>query len=147
MIDSIVGCTGPFNILWTTGDTTLSVNDLPAGSYSVNMVGPDCDLNANIVIGNVVDGPCELVIYNGITPNGDGWNDQWVIENIDLFGANKVSIFNRWGQLIWSAENYNNATVVWAGKDSEERELPDGTYFYVIELTSETYKGYVELTH
>lgn len=146
MIDSIVGCTGPFQILWSTGDTTLTVFGLPAGLYTVNVTSSDCDLDMDIEIFNETDGPCQLTIFNGITPNGDGHNDQWIIQNIELFGPNTANIFNRWGQLVWNVDDYNNTDRVWKGQDNDHRDLPDGTYFYVLELSTKTYKGYVELT-
>jgi gliding motility-associated-like protein len=61
---------------------------------------------------------------------------------------NKVTIFNRWGDLVFTVNNYNNTTNVFSGKNSNGNELPSGTYFYRIEYTagnrpSET--GYLSL--
>lgn len=66
--------------------------------------------------------PDELNIPNGITPDGDGLNDTWKIENCENC---EVYIYNRWGSLIYESNNYDNS---WNG-DSH----PAGAYYYVIE--------------
>ena len=79
------------------------------------------------------EGPSEcIVIHNVITPNGDGLNDHWVIDCIELYPGNSVQIFNRWGDRIRSYQNYDNTTTCWEGTDSEGRPLPVGTYFYFL---------------
>lgn len=79
---------------------------------------------------------CDIHIYNGITPNGDGKNDEWWIDGISSFPKNNVSIFNRWGDNVWVGKNYDNVKIVWQGNDSSGQKLPSGTYYYVIELLS-----------
>ncbi|MBN8678467.1 MAG: gliding motility-associated C-terminal domain-containing protein [Chitinophagales bacterium] len=73
-----------------------------------------------------------LQVYQGISPNGDGKNDVWLIPGIEQYPNNVVQIFNRWGNLVYEQKGYTNNdpwTGQWNGK-----ELPDGTYFYLIEL-------------
>jgi gliding motility-associated-like protein len=91
--------------------------------------------------------PCDLLFYNMITPNGDGSNDTWVIENIELedYITNDVSIFNRWGQIVWKGSNYNNADVIFSGKSSSGEVLSDGTYFFEFRAGTYEYKGFVEV--
>lgn len=68
------------------------------------------------------------VPYNaGFTPNGDGVNDTWEIPCLELF-TNRVQVYNRWGQLVYEAENYDNS---WDGTNVGQ-VLPDATYYYVI---------------
>ncbi|MCB9203587.1 MAG: gliding motility-associated C-terminal domain-containing protein [Flavobacteriales bacterium] len=70
-----------------------------------------------------------IVFPDGITPNGDGINDTWIIDNIDLFDDAIVEVYNRWGQLLFqSAPGY---PVPWDGK-FKGKDLPVGTYYYVI---------------
>jgi len=88
---------------------------------------------------------CALTIYNIITPNGDGANDKWVIENIDTAPNITVTIVNRSGQTVWKSDQYDNQTVVWEGKDTKGRDLPNGTYYYLIEAQGQQLKGFVEL--
>jgi gliding motility-associated-like protein len=73
-----------------------------------------------------------IVFFNGITPNGDGKNDDWTIANIDLFPNNQVEIYNRWGDLLLQQAPYNNS-IPWTGLYKNE-ELPVGTYYYIINL-------------
>jgi len=86
--------------------------------------------------------PCGLVIYNSVTPNGDGLNDFFLIDqsNNDNCAKNiKVQVFNRWGVKVFETNDYGMNGNVFSGyssgrltlKDSEY--LPSGTYFYIIE--------------
>jgi gliding motility-associated-like protein len=69
-------------------------------------------------------------IPNAISPNGDGVDDTWQIDNIELYPENTVNIFNRWGDKIFSAENYSRANE-WRG-DIKGQPAPVGTYYYVV---------------
>ena len=89
-----------------------------------------CRLSRNISV-QVRDQVQNLVfIPNVLTPNGDGFNDTWRIDNIQLFPQNKVRIFNRLGDLVFQSEYYNNT---WDGTFAGGR-LPAGTYYYVLDL-------------
>jgi len=81
----------------------------------------------------------ELIINNILTPNSDGKNDTWNINKIDLISSCTISIFNRWGKLVWWQENsYNNQ---WTGKNLNGNLLPDGTYYYTIVSETQKYSG------
>ncbi|NML65247.1 T9SS type B sorting domain-containing protein [Hymenobacter sp. RP-2-7] len=69
-------------------------------------------------------------IPNAFTPNGDGRDDTWQIEFIEQYPENTVSVFNRWGNRIFSAENYSRANE-WRG-DINGQPAPVGTYYYVV---------------
>jgi gliding motility-associated-like protein/uncharacterized repeat protein (TIGR01451 family) len=86
-------------------------------------------------------------IPNAITVNGDGQNDTWEIENIESFPNAEFLIYNRWGNLVWKSTGYLKS---WDGTNYRNGEvLPDGTYFYIINLNSqiytEPYSGYVQV--
>jgi gliding motility-associated-like protein len=91
--------------------------------------------------------PCELVFHNFCTPNGDGSNDFWLIENIDVadYAINEVIITNRWGAQVFLMKNYDNATRQWNGQDNGGQQLPDGTYFYTVRIGEAVHNGYIEL--
>ncbi len=74
----------------------------------------------------------KVLIYNGISPNGDGKNDVWHIAGIELYPDNEVRIFNRWGNLVFEQKSYTNQHA-WDGTWNGHY-LPDGTYFYQIDL-------------
>ena len=86
-----------------------------------------------------------LTVFKGISPNGDGRNDTWSIPGIEQFPNNTVQVFNRWGNLVFEQKGYSNADPwegQWNGKD-----LPDGTYFYRIELggDAEILSGWLQI--
>lgn len=91
----------------------------------------------------------DVQVYNGLTPDGDGINDFMFIQFIDIIeGArdNTVSIMNRWGDIVFEMENYDNATRVFAGNTTSGKELPNGIYLYKVALaTGQTYSGFVTL--
>lgn len=80
-----------------------------------------------------------LIVYNTITPNNDGVNDYLLIKGIENYKNNTVRIFNRWGNLVWKTNNYNNKDRVFKGYSKmsmtigNQDVLSTGTYFYVIE--------------
>ncbi len=74
----------------------------------------------------------KVLVFKGISPNGDGRNDTWHILGIEQFPDNQVQVFNRWGNLVFERKGYVN-TAAWTGQWNE-KDLPDGTYFYLIEL-------------
>ncbi|GAB5525207.1 MAG: hypothetical protein Roseis2KO_30790 [Roseivirga sp.] len=67
-------------------------------------------------------------VKNVFSPNGDGVNETWVIEDLLDNPFNEVKIFAQGGKLIYSKENYTND---WAGTFRDE-PVPDGTYYYEI---------------
>lgn len=148
-INTVAGCPGPYTVtINLVGDTVaLGADTLGTGNYNVIITGStSCSYTTKIFVGLDSDEDCTLKFYTGITPNGDGKNDVWIIENIEQFPKNNVQIFNRWGQKVWDADNYDNSTVVWEGKDNGNTEMSTGTYFYVAQVNGTTYKGWVELT-
>lgn len=99
------------------------------------------------VLVTIVNTPeCDLKIYSGFTPNKDGSNDTWIIDGIRLYSDNNVKIFNRWGNSVFSVNNYDNHQNVWKGKNNEGNNLPSGTYYYIVDIGNKQYKGWVELT-
>lgn len=87
----------------------------------------------------------KILIYNGISPNGDSLNDVWHLPGIDQYENNEVRVFNRWGNLVFERKGYTNAQA-WDGKWNG-RDLPDGTYFYTIDLRdgSAVLSGYLQI--
>ena len=96
----------------------------------------------------------DLIFPNVITPNGDGINDVWAIENLntdinpedpDEYRHNELRISDRWGKVVFHAKNYDT----WA-KDGQVypgsnpftgNDLSDGVYYYTF-----TYKGKAKTT-
>lgn len=105
---------------------TLTVTDLNG-----------CSASDSVIV--ILNGDIILTIYDIITPNGDGFNDTWYIENILNYPNNNLSVFNRYGQPVYEKTGYVND---WDGTFNGD-PLPDGAYYYVLELTDSgtIYKG------
>jgi gliding motility-associated-like protein len=89
----------------------------------------------------------QIVIPNAITPNGDNNNDEWIIENLESFPNCTIEIYNRWGTLVWKT---TGTSLHWKGTNYRNDEvLPDGTYFYIIDLKGKVYNdpytGYIQV--
>ncbi|WP_083564921.1 gliding motility-associated C-terminal domain-containing protein [Sinomicrobium oceani] len=82
--------------------------------------------------------PTGLVIYNGVSPNGDGRNDFFYIKGLENYPENTVEIYNRWGVKVYEAKGYNNTNVRFDGYShgratlNKGKLLPTGTYFYIL---------------
>jgi len=86
-----------------------------------------------------------FVIYNGVTPNEDNFNDYFILDGIEHYPNNNVKIYNRWGILIWETngyENYAGGNVFTGNSDARmmiegQKDAPTGTYFYIITFFGE----------
>lgn len=105
-----------------------------------------CDTaRVTILINEVV----QLAIPGGFSPNGDGQNDIFNIQGLENYPQNSLTVINRWGDIIYTAQPYNND---WDGSSNSGINIAgdhvtDGTYFYVF-ITSpgaEPIKGSVEI--
>ena len=82
-----------------------------------------------------VNGNCKCIIG---AVNNDGFNDTFDLTGFDV---KKLTIFNRYGTQVYSRANYVNE---WGGKSDDGDELPDGTYFYVLDKnTGDSVTGWI----
>ena len=83
----------------------------------------------------------EAEMFEAITPNGDGKNDNLRIPSIEYYPDNELVIYGRWGGKVFSKKGYLNE---FDGNSDQGKPLPDGTYFYILDLgNGETpIKGY-----
>ena len=72
----------------------------------------------------------EDTLYNFFSPNGDSLNQYFKVYLVSQYPENKLFIFNRWGDLVFKAEPYDNT---WTGLSSNGDVLPEGVYFYRFE--------------
>lgn len=106
----------------------------------------DVDANNNLAEAEVE--PMCLVVYNEFSPNGDGANETFRVDCITYYSNNTLEIYNRYGNMVYSTNNYQNDWRGIANNSSVgDDELPPGTYFYVIKLHDENkeMKGWVQL--
>jgi gliding motility-associated-like protein len=148
---NLLAATGPVTYYWPSlNDSSASIGNLAPGTYVFIINDGNFTLTDSVTIGETqVDCAEGLSFYTGITPNGDNNNDYWHIDSVSLIKKNKVSIFNRWGDMVWNCDDYDNVTEgkVWKGQNQQGKDLPDATYFYVVEANERVYKGWIELTH
>lgn len=145
-----------YQIVWS--DTLCPTNDcayvdsLPPGTYSVMVIAYDGSTPIDtVVLSNLTvlpsDQPCKIKPFTYISPNNDGQNDYFYIDNIEEYPDNIVQIFNRWGQEIVSIKNYDNQENAWGSK-KYPIQVPGGTYYYLIDLNNtgkDIVKGFIEL--
>lgn len=86
----------------------------------------------------------DILVFNGLTPNGDGVNDVFTVLGLDNFDTHRLSIFDRRGRAIYGTDAYAND---WIG-EHDGRRLPQGTYYYVLEVgRREPIGGYLQLEY
>ncbi|MEP0369103.1 MAG: gliding motility-associated C-terminal domain-containing protein, partial [Cyclobacteriaceae bacterium] len=132
---------GPYSI--TSKESTLI--DAPPGLWTVEFKANNgCLYTAEFEI------ETSLRVYNGMSVNNDGDNEFFLIDCIDQFPDNKVTIFNRDGTRIFEIEGYDNFDKRFDGVSNVGKSgfvMPMGTYFYIIEKGdgSDPIQGYLEL--
>lgn len=125
---------------WTlpdgTTETGQTLTTSEEGDYILTVDNQGCvsDIVVNVGGYNVQ----ECVITQGISPNEDQFNNcmdlQWLS---DESGIRKMTVFNRYGRMVFEENNYVNT---FCGQDENGNELSTGTYFYVIELENPSAK-------
>ena len=81
--------------------------------------------------------PICLSIYNEFSPNDDGVNDVFYIDCLANFPNNKLEVYNRWGNIVYSKKGYDNTFKGLSNGRAvlyKEEKLPVGTYYYVLDL-------------
>ena len=128
----INGGTYPYFIEWDRGlaDMDQDFYDVQWGKYVATVTDNNfCVTRDSVQVGYTYE-TC-LVIPNAFSPNGDGFNDLWVIENIELYPQVDLKIFDRWGNMVYITGNA--ADEPWDGRYGG-RILPIDSYHYVIDL-------------
>ncbi|MGZ4117716.1 MAG: T9SS type B sorting domain-containing protein [Bacteroidia bacterium] len=123
----ITSTDGPYTFLWNTGQTTPAVTDLENGTYSVHVTGASLEDTTIYITINTSE--CSMVGEIVFTPNGDGTNDTWGINNSEYFPNAWVLVYNRLGQKVF---DHKGLYEPWDGKDLFGVPVPDSSYFYII---------------
>jgi len=117
----------------------------PVADQIYQLIGTDingCMDEDSLLITVIAD--YNVMIANLMTPNDDGYNDKWIIQNIENYPDTKVVVVNREGQEVFKSDSYDNN---WGGTNKYDKHLPDGTYYYIILFKDDAkvYKGAITI--
>ena len=123
------GGTDPYTYLWTNGDTDSTTNlALSPGPLSVQVMDNNaCTLDTTFRIAAMTP-EC---VPNVFTPNNDQVNDFWNLEQAYLYSDSEIKVWGRFGRKVFESIGYENP---WDGKTENGNDVPDGVYYYHIEL-------------
>lgn len=133
---------------WSSPVQQIFFNDKASNTTQVSSLPP----GTSLIYLSLTNGACPAIydslfitveglhIPTGISPNGDGYNDTFEIPGITSLSERTLNIFNRWGQLIYTSNAYDNS---WGGQTDDGKELPNDTYFYELNIGTEVHRGYV----
>ena len=74
--------------------------------------------------------------YEYITPNNDGYNDEWLPVDIQSYPDALLRVFNRWGGLVWEAMEEKALVKAKDGTALKKKRTAVGTYYYIIDLNT-----------
>jgi gliding motility-associated-like protein len=125
------GGIGNYTYEWGIGSTDQYINGLATNTYSIHIedvLGCSVDTFAFVPKLN------EFCIFppNTFTPNGDDYNDTWVIDNIDVYQDLHFQLFNKWGNLVYESKGLYQP---WDGKVGGVT-VPSDTYYYLLYLNN-----------
>lgn len=135
------GGTLPYIYDWSNGEISEGLTDVSSGEYMVLITDDNgCEYYASIYLTE----PFDLAMPTGFSPNSDGRNDEYEIRGIDAYPDNELTVFNRWGSVVYNTTGYNNT---WNGVSNQGNKLPDGTYFVILSINGGEIKlnNYVDL--
>ena len=127
-----------YEVSWTyngeffANENSLVLGVINAGSYEFTLTDSDtgCSYSDSINVAELE----VCVIPQGISPNDDGYNDDF---DLSSYNVSSLKVFNRLGTLVYSKNNYLNE---WRGQSSNGKLLPVGTYFYVMSYEEDKIK-------
>jgi gliding motility-associated-like protein len=141
---------GGGNPVWTpaaglSSYTVFSPVATPASTTNYTLTVTDMHgcINDDDVVVTVLPPVFNGIVSNLFTPNGDGINDTWYIQDIENFPGSEVFVYNIYGNEVYSKKSYNND---WKGI-YDGSALPDGTYYYVLKFkdSDKIIKGSVDI--
>jgi gliding motility-associated-like protein len=140
---TVTGGTEPYTYIWANDLNSPDLYGLEAGSYYVTVI----DENGCSAFGAArLTEPKVLEMPEGVSPNSDGENDYFVVRGLEAYPNNDITIYNRWGNIVYQTTGYQND---WQGQNNKNEPLPDGTYFVVLNAgvddSKVTLTGYIDL--
>jgi gliding motility-associated-like protein len=126
---TVLGGISPYSFAWSNGENVPTISNLSAGIYVATITDDNsciATITVEVLPSNI---PCVNPV-NTFTPNGDLFNDTWVIDNMYLYPNASVQVFNKWGNLVFKSEGLYTP---WDGTYNNN-PLPAEVYYYIIEL-------------
>ncbi|WP_108808387.1 gliding motility-associated C-terminal domain-containing protein [Aquimarina spinulae] len=121
---------------WVSLGNFAASGDLNSGEITSELMIPDNYVVLTFGSSDIIlDG--DLEIFTAVSPNGDGVNDTFIIQGIEQFSNNELTIFNRWGVEVYRKKGYDNS---WGGYSegratiAKDEQLPVGTYYYILKI-------------
>ncbi len=131
----ISGGLKPYRFIWENGKTKARIDSLSVGTYRIRILDSnDCKIDTVFDVKLRCRQVKDNGIYDVFTPNGDNFNETWVVKDIENYPNNETFVFNRWGQIVYSKKAYKNE---WDGKTNKGDELQSAPYYYVIRLNDD----------
>lgn len=123
----------PYTYVWSNGSTQLDPGGLTPGDYMLILTDDHlCTDSFNFYVAINYE-EC-LEVPNTFTPNGDNYNDTWILGNIELYPNATIKVFNKWGNEVF-ASYANYADAPWDGT-FKGNPLPSEVYYYIIILNN-----------
>jgi gliding motility-associated-like protein len=145
-IEVIIGSgTLPYVYAWSNGQDSMIAVNLNAGVHTITVTDANNCVLVDTTVLNALESCDSLMIYDVFSPNGDNFNDLWIIDGLTNYPNNELQIFNRWGSLVYEAKPYQNN---WDGRSKNGNPLPSATYYYIFKLndgSDQTYSGPIAL--
>lgn len=112
------------------------------GSFDYTNIASNCTPPTNPpVIDTSIQNPI-IKIPNVISPNKDGKNDMFIIDSLEYYAIKNLSIYNRWGNIVYNTVDYKND---WQGNNNDGVPLNNGTYYYILDIGEEKKVGFISL--
>ncbi len=120
----------------------LTIRPSTNTTYTVTVTNANgCSSTASYAV-IVADDLSILSATNILSPNGDGVNDVWKVDNLDLYPQAVVRIFDKAGRIVYTKKGYDNT---WDGTYNGQ-PLAENTYYYIIDLEAgKVLRGYITL--
>jgi gliding motility-associated-like protein len=133
-VQAYVNSTFDISYLWTPDldlsnpfDSIVDLSPIENRTYYVtvtNSAGCSSIDSIEIIVSD------EIHVYTGLTPNGDGKNDTWIIRGIDQYPNSIIRVFNLWGTMVFESTGYEDP---WDGTYNGN-PVPFGAYYYTIDI-------------
>ncbi|MBI1227965.1 MAG: hypothetical protein GC192_22225 [Bacteroidetes bacterium] len=129
---------------WDFGDSTLSSEEMPVhafdtvGNFRIKLIASNELGCADSTFQDIYVACSNRMIFNAITPNGDGQNEELPFDRLAICGEPlNIKIFNRWGNLLFES---STSSTPWGAED-----VPSGTYYFIVSYRDGREEGYIDV--